>query len=170
MLTADKLIALLELEPLLVEGGHFRRTYRAAETLAGSALPARYPHAKSLASAIYYLLSGDECSALHRLLSDEIYHFYIGDPVELLLLYPGGESRLAILGPNVETGEHPQFVVPRGVWQGSRLRPGGRFALLGATMAPAWDESDFELGERDLLLQQYPDQAELIRALTADDE
>lgn len=160
------LIQLLHLEPLVVEGGYYRQTWRADESVDASALPSRYLNAKPFASAIYFLLHGDNFSALHRLLTDEIYHFYLGDPVEMLLLYPSGESEIVRLGPNLEAGEHVQLVVPRGVWQGSRLRTIDNFALLGTTMAPAFDPADFELGRREELLRTYPDRASLIRALT----
>jgi len=166
VLTAERLIELLQLEPLPVEGGYFRRTYLATEMLEGAALPDRYPHAKRLGSAIYYLLREREFSALHRLLTDEVYHFYLGDPVEMLLLHPGGAGEAVVLGHDVEAGEQPQVVVPRGVWQGSCLRPGGHLALMGTTMAPAWDPTDFELGDQRRLLEQYPAQADLIHALT----
>ena len=129
-------------------------------------MPARYSQAKALDSAIYFLLHGADFSALHRLQSDEIYHFYRGDPVELLLLFPDGSGEVRFLGPALEAGQQPQAIVRRGVWQGSRLKPDGHYALMGTTLAPAYDPSDFELGEREMLIQQYPTQAELIRALT----
>lgn len=168
MVTAKQLIEHLKLEPLPVEGGYFRQTYRSDETLARSALPARYPSERLFGTAIYYLLSDDpDCfSALHRLPTEEIYHFYLGDPVELLLLHPDGPSERVVLGPDIFGGQQVQFVVPRDVWQGSRLIPGGRWALLGTTMAPGYDPSDFEGGERDALIQLYPQEADLIRALT----
>ncbi|MBI3241435.1 MAG: cupin domain-containing protein [Chloroflexi bacterium] len=165
-MNAKEIIKFLNLEPLPIEGGYFRRTYSAEETIARSALPDRYPHAKLLSGTIYYLLHGDHFSALHRLLTDETYHFYLGDPVELLMLRPDGSSEVATLGHDLEAGQHVQYVVPRGVWQGSRLLAGGEFALMGTTMAPAFDPSDFELGQRDDLIRRYPDQADLIRALT----
>ncbi len=166
MSTPQDLIELLQLEPLPVEGGYFRRTYCSDETIARDALPARYSQAKALGSAIYFLLHGADFSALHRLQSDEIYHFYRGDPVELLLLFPDGSGEVRFLGSALEAGQQPQVVAPRGAWQGSRLEPGGHYALIGTTLAPAYDPSDFELGEREMLIQQYPTQAELIRALT----
>ena len=166
MSTPQRLIELLQLEPLPVEGGYFRRTYCSDETIARDALPARYLQTKALGSAIYFLLHGADFSALHRLQSDEIYHFYRGDPVELLLLFPDGSGEVRLLGPALEAGQQPQVVAPRGAWQGSRLKRGGHYALMGTTLAPAYDPSDFELGERERLIQQYPTQAELIRALT----
>lgn len=166
MLTPDRLIGLLGLEPLPVEGGYFRQTYRAGDLVASECLPARYTSAKALGSAIYYLLHDGHVSALHRLPTDEVYHFYLGDPVELLLLHPDEAHEVVVLGHNLEAGQRVQAVAPRGAWQGSRVRPGGRFALLGTTMAPAYDPSDFEPGERDSLLREYPACAALIDALT----
>lgn len=170
MLTAERAIALLGLQPLPEEGGHYRETYRADELIARDCLPQRYIDARPYGSAIYYLLRDDTFSALHRLRSDEIYHFYLGQPVELLLLHPDGRDETLILGPDLEAGQRVQAVAPRGVWQGSHLAlptPGG-FALLGTTMAPAYDPTDFELGVREQLIGSYPQRAQLIRALTPD--
>jgi len=168
VLTAQQLIELLELEPLPVEGGMFRQTYCSEERIPLSALPGRYRAGKPFATAIYYLLTSDadSFSALHRLPTDEVYHFYLGDPVEMLLLFPDGGGRRVVLGQEILQGQQVQFVVPRGVWQGSRLIAGGRFALLGTTMAPGFDPTDYEGGQREELLARYPEQPELIRALT----
>ena len=166
MLSAERVIELLRLEPLPIEGGHFRRTYLADETIAAGALPARYRQARAFGSAIYYLLRGDDFSALHRLASDEVYHFYLGGPTELLLLRPDGEHETIVLGPDLETGQRVQAVVPRGAWQGMRLVQPDTWALLGTTMAPAYDDGDFELGARDPLIERYPACAAWIRALT----
>lgn len=166
MLTPERLIELLRLVPLPVEGGYFRQTYHADQLVSRTALPDRYTHDKAVASAIYYLLHDDHVSVLHRLLTDEVYHFYLGDPVEMLLLYPDGSHAVQILGPDLEAGHSVQFVAPAGVWQGSRVVDGGRYALLGTTMAPAFDQSDFELGDRAVLIGMYPEAATLITALT----
>ncbi|MGH9777147.1 MAG: cupin domain-containing protein [Candidatus Acidiferrales bacterium] len=168
MLTAEELIELLKLEPLPIEGGLFRQTYHSTENIPRSALPARYHGDKPFATAIYFLLTSDpdSFSALHRLPTDEVYHFYLGDPVELLLLFPDGGGRRIVLGQDILHGQLVQFVVPAGTWQGSRLIPGGRFALLGTTMAPGFDPTDYVGGKRTELVTRYPDHAELIRALT----
>ena len=168
MLTADQVIELLQLIPLPVEGGHFRQTYRSEETVPAGALPARYGRAKTLGTAIYYLLTPDpdSFSALHRLPTEEVYHFYLGDPVEMLLLRPDGGSERVVLGQDLLAGQRVQHVVPRGVWQGSRLADGGRFALMGTTMAPGYDEHDYTGGERDDLVRRYPAEADRIRRLT----
>jgi uncharacterized protein len=119
-----------------------------------------------LSTAIYYLLTPETFSALHRLRSDEVFHFYLGDPVEMLQLLPGGEGRLHVLGTDLAAGMRPQVVVPRDVWQGARLLPGGSLALLGTTVAPGFDPADCESGKRDALVAAYPDFRERIVALT----
>ena len=140
--------------------------YRSAETIPPANLPSRYLRTKAFSTAIYFLLTSDTFSALHRLPTDEIYHFYLGDPVELLQLYPDGASARVVLGQDILNRQHVQYVAPREVWQGARLLPGGRFALLGTTMAPAFTSDDYRGGDREALLRQYPAQAELIRTLT----
>lgn len=167
--TADEaaaIIARLGLEPHPREGGWFRETYRAAETLAPGALPPRYGAARAAATAIYYLLTPTSFSALHRLASDEVFHFYAGDPVEQLQLYPDGTGATVVIGSDLAAGMRPQVVVPQGVWQGARLASGGRYALLGCTVAPGFDYADYAGGERALLTQAYPAFAERIAALT----
>ncbi|MGH7587709.1 MAG: cupin domain-containing protein [Gemmatimonadota bacterium] len=168
--TAASLIERLGLVPLPDEGGHYRETWRAEENAPADALPARYRGGRAFGTAILYLLTSDpdSFSALHRLPSDEVYHFYLGDPVEMLLLYPDGRSEAATLGPDVLGAEKVQFVVPRGVWQGSRVAPGGSWALLGTTMAPGFEFADYEPGDREELIARYPEAGERIRALTRD--
>ena len=142
MLTVEALCALLGLEPHPTEGGFFVETYRSDERLPAAALPSRYRAARAIGTAIYYLLTPATFSAMHRLASDEVFHFYLGDPVEMLQLWPDGSHRVVTIGTAFETGERPQVVVPCDVWQGARLRPGGRFALLGTTVAPGFDYAD----------------------------
>jgi predicted cupin superfamily sugar epimerase len=168
MLTADGVIELLNLEPLPVEGGFFKETYRATETLDKPILPGRYTGTRVLGTAIYYLLRGSEFSALHQLCTDEVYHFYLGRSVELLLLSPDGGYQIRRLGYDLEAGERPQATVPCGVWQALRLIDAAPddFALLGTTMAPGFDPADFELGDRGDLLLAYPECAQLIYELT----
>jgi len=168
-LELNELIDLLGLRPLAGEGGLYAETYRSGTAIPAGALALPFhpgPHA--CGTAIYYLLSDacDSFSALHRLSGDEIYHFYLGDPVEMLLLEAGGGSQQVILGPDLRAGQHVQFVVPGGAWQGARLVPGGRYALLGTTMAPGFELSEFEVGRRAVLCQRYPVEREMIERLT----
>jgi predicted cupin superfamily sugar epimerase len=147
----------LHLVPLAPEGVFYAETYRSTEKL---------PDGHSLSTAIYFLLTPDSFSALHRLASDEIWHFYLGDPVQMLQLDNRGAGQIVTLGADFDRGMRPQIVVPRGSWQGARLLPGGAFALLGATVSPGFEFADFELAQREALLLAYPEFSSLITALT----
>ena len=151
----------LRLRPLDFEGGYYRETYRSVQTDANG---------RPCGTAILYMLTDEEScySALHRLDADEIYHFYLGDPVELTLLEPNGQWRTVILGHDLAAGQQIQAVVPVGVWQGSRLVKGGCGALLGTTMAPGFSIDGFESGKREILICAYPGAAERIALLTRD--
>lgn len=168
-LTAARVIDLLGLRPLPREGGWFAETYRGAD-LPAAALPAGLdgPHAAN--TAIYYLMTAADFSAMHRLPIDEMFHFYAGDPVAQLHLLPDGKARIARLGTDLHAGERPQVLAPAGSWQGSRLEPGGRhgFALLGTTMAPGYAAADYEHGDRAALVAGWPGFAAEIAALTRD--
>jgi predicted cupin superfamily sugar epimerase len=165
MLSADDVIRRLNLQPHPKEGGFFRETYRATESTPTSALAKGYSGPRSHGTAIYYLLTPNTFSALHRLRSDEVFHFYLGSPVRMLQLSANGGAEI-VLGANLERDEVPQIVVPRGVWQGSFLEPGGEFALLGCTVAPGFDYDDYEHGDRNRLVDEYPDFRKLIERLT----
>jgi len=166
VLTAEQVRKLLKLEPLGVEGGLFAEVYRSAQRLPPDALSKCYAGERSLSTAIYYMLTPETFSAMHRLKGDEIYHFYLGDPVEMLKLKPDGSAEALLLGHNLAAGMRVQQLVCGGTWQGSRLAPGGTFALMGTTMSPGFDAADFELGNREDLSAAYPAYAPLIAMLT----
>ncbi len=168
MPTAREIIAALDLKPHPIEGGFFRETYRSEGKVPGDCLPGEYvPCAgRSMGTAIYYLLTAETFSEMHRVPTEEVFHFYLGGPVRMLQLFPGGAAREVVIGPDIAAGQHPQLVVPAGIWQGSRLEPGYDFVLLGATMSPGFDYADYEQGRRDDLIGLYPDFAEQIRQLT----
>ena len=164
-----QLIARLKLQPLPREGGWYAPVWRSEVRLGGVTLPERYGDGaeRVAASSILYLMAGNDFSALHRLRSDEVWQFHAGDAVELLRLGPApGSGSWTRLGPAVAAGDLPQAVVPHGAWQGARLAPGGTWALVGCTMAPGWDESDFELGRRAELAAAWPELAGAIAELT----
>jgi uncharacterized protein len=167
MLTAQQVLDTLKLQPLPAEGGFFLETYRSPQVIARSALPAGYSGDRSTSTAIYYFLTPDTFSAMHQLPGDEVFHFYLGDPVEMLQLRPDGSGEIVVIGQAILGGMRPQVVVPGAVWQGSRLVSGGRFALMGTTMAPGFEFSDYKGGRRKELVAKYPQFAELIAALTA---
>ncbi|HWA96499.1 MAG TPA: cupin domain-containing protein [Terracidiphilus sp.] len=159
-MTADEIKAKLGLEPHPVEGGFYRRTY----TAPGAVELARGIRATS--TAIYYLLEAGTFSEMHVLTSDEMFHFYLGDPVEMLQLWPDGRSALLTLGPDLQAGEEVQTVVPAGVWQGTRLKGDGQVALLGCTVTPGFDFADYRSAPADELIARWPGEAERIKALT----
>jgi hypothetical protein len=168
--SAAELKKLLRLEPHPREGGWFRQTWRSQESIPHDALPARYASpdmaGRAAGTAIYYLLEPDSFSEMHRLASDEVFHFYLGDAVEMLQLHPDGTGRRIVLGSDLLAGELVQAVVPQGVWQGSRLVPGGELALLGCTVSPGFDYADYASAERAALARQWPDWSEMIAGLT----
>jgi predicted cupin superfamily sugar epimerase len=165
---AAAIINALGLVPHPKEGGWFRETFRAAETLGAAAFAGRYAGPRAVSTAIYYLLTPTMFSALHRLASDEVFHFYAGDPVEQLRLHPGGRGEIVTIGNNLAAGQRPQVLVPRGVWQGARLVPGGRYALLGCTVAPGFDYADYESANGASLAADYPEFSERIATLAAE--
>ena len=166
MLMADQIITLFNLKPHPEEGGYFVETYRSSETLSEKALPSRYRGIRSFGTAIYYLLTPETFSAMHRLQSDEVFHFHLGESVEMLQLWPDGSGTVIKMGSDIVNGMQPQVIIPRGVWQGARLIKGGRFALLGTTVSPGFDLADYESGRRDELVKSYPQYQHLITALT----
>jgi predicted cupin superfamily sugar epimerase len=129
-MTADEIIARLGLQPH-PEGGHYRETFRASDQPRGAS------------TAIYFLLKADERSHWHRVDADEVWHHYAGAPLELLLSEDGRGVRHLRLGSDLDIGELPQAVVPRGVWQAARSL--GRWTLVGCTVAPAFEFKTFEL-------------------------
>jgi predicted cupin superfamily sugar epimerase len=159
-MTADEIKKLLNLAPHPIEGGSFRRTYTSAGTVT---LPRGVRHR---GTAIYYLLEAGTFSEMHVLSSDEVFHFYLGDPVEMLQLLPNGSSAVITLGQDLEAGQHVQLVVPAGVWQGTRLVGNGKVALLGCTVTPGFDFADYRSGSYSQLLHKWPQQADRIKALT----
>jgi uncharacterized protein len=159
-MTADQIKSLLHLEPHPVEGGWFRRTY----TSAGNVELPRGLRAQG--TAIYYLLETGGFSEMHVLASDETFHFYLGDPAEMLQLLPDGSSAVFTLGPDLAAGQHVQLVVPAGVWQGTRLIAGGEVALLGCTVTPGFDFADYRNASAQELIAKWPGEAERISKLT----
>lgn len=162
-MSADEIKKLLGLVPHPREGGCYIRTYESGELISFSP---RYSGPRHTGTAIYYLLEPHTFSEMHRLRSDEVFHFYAGDAVEMLQLRVDGSGTVVRIGNNFAGGERPQVVVPRGVWQGSRLVPGGKWALLGCTVSPGFDFDDYEAGGRAELSAEWPAFGGLIVELT----
>lgn len=163
--SAQDIIDLLGLQPHPEEGGFFIETHRDDEPLSNA--PARYEGSRCHSTAIYYLLTQETYSHMHLLQSDEIFHFYAGDPCEMLQLHPDGSGETILFGNDLTAGKRPQVRVPRGSWQGMRLIPGGEFALMGCTVSPGFEFADYAHGVRNELIEKYPDFENSIRILTA---
>jgi predicted cupin superfamily sugar epimerase len=155
-ITAKEIIKLLNLIPLQEEGGYYAETYKSSFRIAPGNLPRGYESAHSLSTAIYYLITPKRFSRMHRLPADEVWHFYFGDAAEQLQLFPDGTGKIVTLGNHIGKGEVLQTVVPASVWQGTILKPGGRFALFGTTMSPGFEFSDYQPGDADQLIRSYP--------------
>ncbi len=164
--SAAEVVARLGLQPLDQEGGWFRRTAESALMLPASALPASYGGARRAYSVIQALFTPEGFSALHRLVSDEIWCVHAGDPLESLRLFPDGRGEWVRLGLAAGTDQRLQDVVPAQVWQGTRLIAGGRWALVSCTVVPEFVWSDFELADRVALTASHPGFADGIAALT----
>ena len=167
-ISADTLIRDLDLKPLPWEGGYYRETWRSDVTVPQGALGDAYSGPRSAGTSIYYMLTPDTCSKMHRLPSPETFHFYMGDPVEMLLLHPDGSDQGITFGQNLSAGHLLQFTILGNTWMGGRLASGfpHGYALMGTTVAPGFDFDDLEMGATDDLITSYPDAAVLIRALT----
>lgn len=150
----DDIVRRLALAPH-PEGGFYRETYRAADLVPTDR------GLRSASTAILYLLRAGDFSALHRIRSDEVWHFHLGDALEVCWLDPITRSA----GSFVLSIDHPQGVVPAGRWFGARVL-GGTFSLVGCTVAPGFDFADFELAQRDTLLRDFPGHHALIQSLT----
>lgn len=155
----------LALQPHL-EGGFFRQTYIASESIAQPPLPGRYTGERAFSTAIYFLLEYPDFSAFHRLQSDEVWHFYAGHSLNIWRLSPQGHLSLIRLGPDPTQGQVFQTVVPAGHWLGASLDTPESYVLVGCTMAPGFDFDDFELAQREQLAQQFPHHRDLIERLT----
>ena len=167
-MTADEVKQLLQLEPLRMEGGFFRETYRSRWMVSPDYLPEGMRGMHSIGTAIYFMITPESYSRMHRVPGSEIFHFYLGDPVSMLHLLPDGSHQVLTIGNDLARGARPQVVVRGHTWMGAKLAPGGKFALLGTTMSPGFAQSDYEGGVREKLIEQYPAAADLIHEYTRD--
>jgi uncharacterized protein len=155
----------LQLEPH-PEGGHFRQTYRSEVVIAREALPAGFSGTRAVSTAIYFLLEGENFSAFHRLRSDEIWHFYVGEPLSVHVIDPAGNYSRILLGQDLESGQMLQALVLAGCWFASHVADWKAFAVVGCTVGPGFDFEDFEMGKGDELVARYPEYRKVIERLT----
>ena len=147
------------------EGGYFAETYRSAEIILQSALPARFAGNRCFSTGIYFLLENHHFSAFHRIQADEMWHFYAGGPLNVYVIHLDGRLEIIKLGTNPDNGEVFQAVVPAGTWFGSKPDAESAYSLVGCTVAPGFDFADFELADKDALAAEFPLHEQLIRKL-----
>ena len=162
-LSADEIKTLLGLEPHPT-CGFVAETYRSTIQVPATALPAAYGSSRPVGSALYFLLTPDAHVFMHRIRSDQQYHHYLGDPLDVLMLLPDGTGRLATVGSDLAAGMRPMLFIPGNTFHMARLRSGGRLALLGSTEWPGVEPADVEKGDRDKLIAAYPAFAQQIAA------
>lgn len=148
------------------EGGYYRQTYCSDILINKALLPKGYSGGRPCLTAIYFLLKGDDFSALHRLKSDELWHYYAGSSLTIWVIHPKGELEKIILGTDIHAGETCQAIIPGGCWFGAAVNDTASFSLVGCTVSPGFHFDDFELGERAFLVQTYPEHKDIIHALT----
>ncbi len=147
------------------EGGYYKELYRSEESFPLKSLPSRYSGDRTFSTAIYFMLTHEDVSKFHRIKSDELWHFYKGDPLDIYVINSNGQLNIERLGNNFENGERPQITIPKNCWFGAKTT-GNDYSLLGCTVAPGFDFDDFELAERESLLQEFPDLKEVIIEFT----
>ncbi|MEI7525512.1 MAG: cupin domain-containing protein [Mariniphaga sp.] len=161
----EQIINRLDLQPH-PEGGFYKEVYRSKGVIQGDSLGAKFQGERNYSTSIYFLLTSEVFSSFHRIVQDEIWHFYDGSPLALHIISPEGDYSQRIIGRAIAQGEVPQFVVPGGSWFGAMVIRETDFSLLGCTVAPGFDFRDFELATRSDLLLKFPLHSEIIRKLT----
>ena len=147
------------------EGGWYKETYKSDEYISASTLPERFGGSRVFSTAIYFLLKQGNFSAFHRIKSDECWHFYAGDPLVVYVMQLNGILDIIHLGNDIEKGQVFQFVVPANCWFASRPAPGSTFCLVGCTVAPGFDFTDFELAKASSLTALFPQHKAIIEEL-----
>jgi predicted cupin superfamily sugar epimerase len=147
------------------EGGYYKESFRSDEEIPARALPPRFKGNRNFSTAIYYLLGKGDFSAFHRILADETWHFYTGDPLQLLMIKHNGELEEITLGIG-ESQQIPQFTVKAGCWFAAKSI--GEYTLCGCTVAPGFDFNDFEMGSALELKKEFPQHKEIIEAFSRD--
>jgi len=163
MLKAEQIIQLLNLFPH-PEGGYYNETYRSSETFEG--INDQFPSGRNFSTAIYFLLIKNKFSAFHRIRSDEIWHFYSGNPLRIIEIDTAGKLIETMVGSYIEKGEVFQHKVKAGHWFASEVANGGEYSLAGCTVAPGFDFRDFEMGKKEDLTKLYPDLESIISKYT----
>ena len=164
-MTVDTLVKTLDLLPH-PEGGFYKETYRSPVKLSQQCLPADFQGERNIATGIYFLIEKGNFSALHKIKSDETWHFYVGDALEVIEIDEAGNLKTTHIGPDILKGETFQYTVKANTWFGSRVAHPGQFSLVGCTVYPGFDFNDFEIAQRHDLINQFPQHEIIIIELT----
>jgi predicted cupin superfamily sugar epimerase len=164
-MTAAQLVKELSLIPH-PEGGFYKETYRSSIKIDSQCLPKDFRSERDMATGIYFLLEKGNFSAFHKIKSDETWHFYYGDTLEVIEINDAGHLIITAVGSNLTEGSTFQYTVKANHWFGSRVKNNGKMSLVGCTVYPGFDFNDFEMGKRDELIELFPQHAEIIKELT----
>jgi uncharacterized protein len=164
MKSAEYWIEKLKLQPH-PEGGFFKETYRSGESISREGLPSRFPSARHLSTAIYFLLRSGDISSFHRIKSDELWHYHAGVSLSIYVLSDKGLD-VHLLGADIDKGESLQVVIPANCWFGAKVNELDSYTLAGCTVAPGFDFGDFELAKREDLIKTFPTHESIITMLT----
>jgi len=164
MLTPQQLIKQYGLQPH-PEGGWYKETYKSSEYIPAASLPERFNGSRLFSTAIYFMLQQNDFSAFHRIKSDECWHFYAGDALDIYVIRQDGTLQIISLGNNISNGQLFQYIVPANCWFASKLAAGSNWCLAGCTVAPGFDFTDFELADASALSVLYPQYENIIRQL-----
>lgn len=164
MFTTQQLIKQYNLQPH-PEGGWYRETYKSTEEISATALPERFGGPRAFSTAIYFLLEQGNFSAFHRIKSDECWHFYAGDPLDVYVLKSDGSLDIIHLGQDINNGQLFQYIVPANCWFASRPAAGSKFCFVGCTVAPGFDFADFEMADATALTKKFPEHQDIVKTL-----
>ncbi len=148
------------------EGGYFKETYRSSEIFKSGHLPERFTGNRNISTSIYYLLGNEDCSKMHRIKSDEMWHFYDGTGIIIYSIDEKGNLTESKLGLNTDEGEIPQVLIKAGDWFGAKVSKPDSYCLAGCTVSPGFHFEDFEMGDRQKLLKLFPEHDDIIKMLT----
>jgi uncharacterized protein len=165
-LTAEEIHALLQLEPNATCGS-VRATYRSALSIAPNGLPAPFTDGRPLGSALYFMVTPSAPVQLHRIRNDQLYHYYLGDPIELFMLHAGGDAECIVVGPDLRNGQRVQQFIPGNTFHTARIVGQRRWFLGASTTWPGVVTADVEIGNLDALAAKHPTIAAELRAIAA---
>jgi predicted cupin superfamily sugar epimerase len=161
-MTAADITRLLDLEPNATCGS-VRVTFMSRTRIAPGGLPAPFESGRPVGSALYFMLTPQEPVKLHRIRNDQFYHYYLGDPIEVLMMLTDGTTQHHVVGPDLRAGHKVQLFIPGNTFHTARVIGAGQWFLGGSTEWPGVEPQDVELGNADEIAMKYPDVADQIR-------